>query len=107
MKVMTDPRREIIKALDKQRHAMRTTVSGDVAQAKHVLHPRTLAQQWKDKKRQQLLAISDRGKQNLTKNAPLIGIAGAAILLFSARKPIFKIIQNLRNTARQPKDDKP
>lgn len=107
MKVMTDPRREIIKALDKQRHAMRTTLSGDVAQAKQNLHPRTLAQQWKDKKRQQLLALSDSGKHNLAKKAPLIGIAGAAILLFSARKPIFKIIQNLRNSARQPKDDKP
>lgn len=107
MKAMTDPRREIIKELDKQRHTKRSALSGDVAQAKHNLHPRTLAQRWKDKKRLQLLALSDSGKQNLAKNAPLIGLAGAAILLFSVRKPISNIIQNLRNTARQPKDDKP
>lgn len=101
---MTDLDRETIETLNRRRRAMRSALSGDVEQAKLDLHPRTLFTRWKGQKRQQLSALTETGKQNLANNAPLIGLAGAAILLFTARKPISRLYHQLRQKAQQPED---
>jgi hypothetical protein len=101
---MTDDLRETIRELDKRRLQKRSKLAGDTRQAKHDLHPRTLFGRWKSRKTDQLGLIADSGKQELKKNAPLIGLAGAAILLFSVRKPISRLYQHLRNKAQQAKD---
>jgi hypothetical protein len=104
MTAMTDDNRDKVIALDRERRNLRTHLADDAEQAKHDLHPRTLIQQWKGRKRQQLTAAAATGKQTFTKNAPLIGLAGAAILLFTARKPISQLYHQLRNKKRQVKD---
>lgn len=101
---MVNDDRDKVIALDRERRNLRTHLIGDAEQAKHDLHPRTLIQQWKGRKRQQLVSAAESGKQTLAKNAPLIGLAGAAILLFTARKPISRLYQQLRNKTRQVKD---
>jgi hypothetical protein len=101
---MTDDTRETILKLDRERQNARAKLTGDAEQAKHDLHPRTLARRWTDDKRAKLADIVDDGKRTFKKNAPLIGLAGAAILLFSARRPISKVINHLRDKA---KDQKP
>ncbi len=101
---MSDPNRDAIMALNRKRRDMRFALTGDVAQAKKDLHPRNLMQRWKVRKREQLAALSASAKHNLANNAPLIGLAGAAILLFVARKPISKAYIHLRNKAQQSKD---
>ena len=101
---MPDNSRDKVIALDQERRNLRTHLVGDAEQAKHDLHPRTLIERWKGRKRQQLTSAAETGKQTLANNAPLIGLAGAAILLFTARKPIFRLYQQLREKARQVKD---
>ena len=101
---MPDNSRDKVIALDQERRNLRTHLVGDAEQAKHDLHPRTLIERWKGRKRQQLTSAAETGKQILANNAPLIGLAGAAILLFTARKPIFRLYQQLREKARQVKD---
>lgn len=101
---MQDDARIKIIALDQERRNLRTHLVGDAEQAKHDLHPRTLIERWKGRKRQQLTSAAETGKQTLAKNAPLIGLAGAAILLFTARKPISRYYHQLRNKTRQVKD---
>jgi hypothetical protein len=104
MTAMTDDNRDKVIALDRERRNLRTHLIGDAEQAKHDLHPRTLIERWKGRKRQQLTSAAKTGKQSLTRNAPLIGLAGAAILIFAARKPIFVFYHQLRNKKRQVKD---
>jgi hypothetical protein len=104
MKAMTEDSRDTVIKLDRERRHLRAHLTGDVEQAKHDLHPRTLTRRWKDQKRAQLADLGESGKQALRKNAPLIGLAGAAILLFAARRPISNAINKLRNKARQAKD---
>jgi hypothetical protein len=106
MMAMTDDPRDAINALNRERKNLRANLLDDAEQAKHDLHPRNLVQRWTSQKKQQLIAAADTGKQNLAKKAPLIGLAGAAILLFGARKPIFKLYKQLRDNARQVKDPK-
>ena len=101
---MSDDTRDRVIALDRERRNVRTHLVADAERAKHDLHPRTLIARWKGRKRQQLNSAADTGKQALAKNAPLIGLAGAAILLFTARKPISRLYQQLRNKTRQVKD---
>ena len=101
---MSNDTRDKVFALDRERRNLRTHLVGDAEQAKHDLHPRTLLKRWKGRKRQQLTSAAETGKQTLAHNAPLIGLAGVAILLFTARKPIFRLYQQLRNKARQVKD---
>ena len=101
---MSDDKREKVIALDRERRSLRKHLVGDAEQAKHDLHPRTLIARWKGRKRQQLTSAAETGKQTLANNAPLIGLAGAAILLFTARKPIFRLYQQLREKARHVKD---
>ena len=101
---MLDDSRDKVIALDRERRNLRTHLVGDAEQAKHYLHPRTLLSRWKGRKRQQLTSAAETGKQTLANNAPLIGLAGAAILLFSARKPISRLYQQLRDKKRQVKD---
>jgi hypothetical protein len=100
---MTDTRETVI-ALNRRRKSLRAELTGDFDQAKRDLHPRTLIQRFTHRKRRQLAKLADEGKDALKKNAPLIGFASAAILLFAARKPIFKAIDNLRNLALDAKD---
>ena len=101
---MSEDMRETIRELDRQRQQQRSKLADDAALAKHDLHPRTLTKRWTARKRDQLGLMADNGKQSLKKNAPLIGLASAAILLFTARRPISKLFQQLRDKARQAKD---
>lgn len=102
---MSDERETVIE-LDRQRKGLRRELVSDVTQAKHDLNPRTMARRWTDRKRAQVGELADKGKHALKKNAPLIGLASAAILLFALRKPISKTIQKLRDKARDAKDRK-
>lgn len=101
---MSDDTRDKVIALDQERRNLRTLLVADAEQAKHDLHPRFLIERWKGRKRQQLTSAAETGKQTLANNAPLIGLVGAAIFLFSARKPISRLYQQLRDKARQVKD---
>ena len=94
---MTEPDRESILQHDKVRKALRRTLLSDVEQAKHDLHPRTLSTRWVDKQKVRLATASASARQKVAKNAPLIGFAAAAGLLFAARKPISNWIDRLRN----------
>jgi hypothetical protein len=102
---MSDLDRETVKALDTKRRELRVALTGDVQQAKRDLHPRTLFGRWKQRKAEQISALAGSGKQNLANNAPLVGLAGAAILLFTARKPISRLYNRLRQKAQPPKDE--
>jgi hypothetical protein len=102
---MNNDRQSIIEK-DRSRRQARAVLQGDVADAKHDLHPRTMLDRWKGKKRAQLADATDSTKQIFAKNAPLIGLAGAAILLFSLRKPISNAFTTLRDKVRQAKDRK-
>ena len=101
---MSDDTRDQVIALDHHRRYLRTHLVGDAEQAKHDLHPRTLIKRWKGRRQQQLTAAVATGKRTVANNAPLIGLAGAAILLFAARKPIFQYYHQFRNKRRQAKD---
>ena len=101
---MSDDTRDKVIALDQERRNLRTQLVGDAEQAKQDLHPRTLIERWKGRKRHQLTSAAETGKQTLANNAPLIGLAGTAILLFAARKPISRLYQQLRDKKRQVKD---
>jgi hypothetical protein len=102
---MSDDRQTVIEK-DRQRRAARMALQADAQVAKHDLHPRTIFDRWKGRKIAQLTDATGSGKQVLRKNAPLIGLASAAILLFAARKPISNAIQSLRQKVRQTKDRK-
>jgi hypothetical protein len=104
--MMTDDARDKVVELDRQRHSIRETLSGDIEQAKYDLNPKTMARRWTNRKRAQIANLADNGKQSLKKNAPLIGLASAAILLFAARKPISNAINHLRERAQRSKDQK-
>jgi hypothetical protein len=104
MTIMSDPDREIIKTLDRNRRDIRSALTSGVAQAKQDLHPRTFVQRWKGLKLKQLAALSESGKQTLASNAPLIGLAGTAILLFAARRPISKLYHQMRTKVQKSKD---
>lgn len=103
--MMHDDQRETVAQLDKRRKQLRLHLTGDVEQAKYDLHPRTLSRRWIDLKRIQIRSAADNGRQKLAKNAPLIGLASVAILLFAARKPISDAINQLRTKARQSEDE--
>lgn len=103
---MAEDTRDTVIKLDRRRRDRRAHLAGDVEQAKHDLHPRTLARRWTDTKRAQLADLADNGKRGLKKNAPLIGLAGTAILLFAARRPISNAINALREKMQQTKDRK-
>jgi hypothetical protein len=98
--MMVDDTREFVRRLNRQRKQARAKLSVNAHKARHDLHPRTLSRRWTEDKRAKLAALVDDGKQGLKKNTPLIGIASAAILLFVARKPISRIINHVRNTAK-------
>lgn len=103
---MSDDARDAIVALNHLRRERRAGLTGDFKQAKVDLHPRTLFTRWTGQKKLQIASAADIGKQKLEKNAPLIGFAGGAILLFSARKPILNLFHKLRSKAQQAKDPK-
>jgi hypothetical protein len=104
MIAMQDDTRGKVIALNHHRRNLRKHLVGDAVQAKHDLHPRTLFERWKDRKRQQLTSAAETGKQTLANNTPLIGLAGVAILLFAAREPIFRLYHQLRSKTRLVKD---
>lgn len=94
---MADPSREDIIRRDLARKAARQSLVSEVEQAKHNLHPRTLTDRWKSKQMVRLESAAASARQNVAKNAPLIGFAAAAGLLFAARKPISNWIDRLRD----------
>jgi hypothetical protein len=92
---MSEPR-ERVKALNRTRKAQRGALLADVEQAKHDLHPRTIATRWRDKQLDRAAHAAEKTKQAAQKNAPAIGLAGIGILLFAFRKPISRAIKKLR-----------
>jgi hypothetical protein len=100
---MTDESREAVHQRNRERLQARAKLGLDAGHAKYDLHPRTLARRWTDKKRAQISDLASSGKDGLKKNAPLIGLASAALLLFAARRPIFQIVMQLRKKAEDKK----
>jgi hypothetical protein len=103
---MSDDARDAIVALNHRRRERRAGLTGDFKRVKADLHPRALFARWTGQKKLQITNATDVGKQKLAKNAPLIGLVGAAILLFTAHKPISKLFHKLRRKAQQAKDPK-
>jgi hypothetical protein len=106
MIAMSEDARDAIIALNRERRDRRASLTGDLRQAKIDLHPRTLFARWTGQKKLQITSAADIGKRKLAKNAPVIGLASAAILLFSSRKPILNLFHKLRTKAQQAKDPK-
>lgn len=101
---MTEDKRDQVIALNRKRRTLRAGLASDLQQARHDLHPSNLAKNWVGRKKQQLSALAESGKQKLANNAPLIGLAGTAILFFAARKPISRLYHQLRDKARNAED---
>ncbi|MBK9003689.1 MAG: hypothetical protein IPM67_09530 [Sphingomonadales bacterium] len=102
---MTDPDREAILERDQARKELRQALRSDVEQARHDLHPRTISTRWAARQKSRLADAGMSAKQNIAKNAPLIGIVAAAGLLFAARKPISSWIEHLRDRKHNKKGD--
>jgi hypothetical protein len=105
MKAMIEAGRKGIVILDDQRREQRKKLASDVQQAKLDLHPRTIAHRWSARKREQIVNLADDSRQAVKKNAPLIGLVGAAILLFTARRPIANLFTQLRQKSAAPLKD--
>jgi hypothetical protein len=102
---MAEDDRERIVALDRKRRGLRAELRGDVAEARHDLHPRTIMGRWTARKKAQVAEFADGTTRAAKKNAPVIGLAAGAILLFAARRPIFELYSRLRDKARHSKDE--
>ncbi len=102
---MSDPERDAIVDRDQLRKALRQSLMTDVEQARHDLHPRTIANRWTSKQKARLSNAGASARQNIAKNAPLIGIGAVAVLLFAARKPISNWIHRLRDRRTNEKGD--
>jgi hypothetical protein len=92
---MADPDRNIVIEQDRTRKALREMVRADVEQARNDLHPKTLTARWANRQKAKIKAAGDAIGERAKKNAPLIGLGTAAILLFAARRPISKLLQRL------------
>lgn len=98
--MMTDlgnksPSRGEIIAMRKKANANKSALTGEFDRAKREMHPRTIAQRWRDeimraKNHQQQRAIAS-GRKLVQKNAIPITIIGISTLIIVARKPILKI----------------
>jgi hypothetical protein len=93
---MTDPIRQKLIEQDRARKNQRQSLQVGMLQAKHDLHPKILVERWITQKKSKLSAVTQSTRQNLEKNAPFIGVAGLAVLLFTARKPISRLWMRLR-----------
>ena len=101
---MPETERDTVLKLDARRKVARAQLSGDMTQARSDLHPKTLVRRWADDKRGKVAKVAETGVQTLQKNAFWIGLAGSAILLFSARRPITKLYQQWRNRAAESEE---
>jgi hypothetical protein len=95
--VMTDPDRDAVIMHDRNRKALRELLLTDAKMARHDLHPKALAARWMTRQKKRLAEAGSAAQQQVAKNAPLIGIGAAAILLFAVRKPISKWLNGLGN----------
>jgi hypothetical protein len=95
--LMADLDRQTVREHDRRRKALRESLLSDAEQARHDLHPKTLAQRWTTRQMARLADAGAEARQKVAKKAPLIGIGAAAILLFAARKPISEWLNSLRN----------
>lgn len=102
---MSDYSRDDVATRNSARHQLRSKLLSDANQAKHDLHPKTIASRWAGKQKQKLIGATGQAKQKVAKNAPLIGLAGVGVLLFAARKPISNWVNHLRNRKVQNEDD--
>ncbi len=93
---MAEPDRKAVMERDHRRKALRKSLLSDASQARHDLHPKALAARWTARQKMRLADLGIDARQKLAKNAPLIGIGAAAILLFAARKPILAWVDGLR-----------
>ncbi len=94
---MTDDIRQNLIEQNHVRKAQRQSLQNNLSQAKRDLHPRNIANRWVMQKKVRLADAAKSTKQNLEKKAPLIGIAGIVVLLFTARKPISRLWMGVRN----------
>lgn len=102
---MADSDREIVRELDQARKAMRSSLLLDVQQARHDLQPRVIAARWAERQLNRAARGKANAVQTITNNAPAIGAGIAAVLLFAARKPIWKWFQRLGNRRLPSKED--
>lgn len=98
---MPQTERDAVIQLDVRRRLARARLSGDVTRAQSELHPITLARRWADDKRGKIATLAATGGKAAQKNALWIGLAGTAILLFSARRPISKLYRQWRDRAHE------
>jgi hypothetical protein len=96
---MDESFRDKVLALKEHRKMLRAGLKDDLSHARLDLHPKTIARRWTNTKKAQIADVAEDGKRSLKKNAPMIGLASAAILLFAVRKPISHAIRNLRGKA--------
>jgi hypothetical protein len=96
---MSDNDRQTVQRLDADRKLARAKLTSDVSDAKVDLHPKTLAQRWANRQVAKIGTAAKTGAQITRKNAIPISLASAAILLFTARKPISRLYEKLRNRA--------
>ena len=96
---MAEVDRDTMHRLNANRKLARSRLVADVADAKRDLHPRALLHRWTGKQKARIAATASDGARLARKNAPLLGLAGAAILLYAARKPILDMYRNLRDRA--------
>jgi hypothetical protein len=94
---MIDPDREAVLERDLKRKALRESLLSDAEKARHDLHPKNLFARWTTRQKKRFGAAGNAARQKVAKNAPLIGIGAAAILLFAVRKPISKWLNGLGN----------
>lgn len=99
--------RKDVMALHKSRHRARRQLRQGVEQARHDLTPKNMLRRWSDRQKVKIEAVSQAGSRALQKNAPFIGLAGAAILLFAVRKPISDLYQKLRSSAPETEEQTP
>lgn len=97
--------RDDVRRLNRTRMAKRTSLLAGLDRAKVDLHPRNVASKWVERQIGALKAKTGRASGLARQNAPMLGAAACALLLFSARKPIFEFIRRFREKRASNKDD--
>lgn len=96
--------RENVRQLNRLRMDRRAALQGDFARAKVDLHPRNMMARWTERQIGTLKTKGGQARGMVRKNAPVLGAAAGALLLFVTRKPIFDFIRRHRENRAQNKD---
>ncbi|MGL5837100.1 MAG: hypothetical protein ACRCY3_01210 [Sphingorhabdus sp.] len=102
---MTSVDRETVLERDRTRKAARAIMREEISHAQHDLHPRTLKARWIGRQRARIAQVGDMARQKASDNAVTLGVGAAAILLFAARKPIWRLIERFQNKRRNDEDE--